>query len=185
MTLLQLQECLVFRPSSRISAANALTHPFFKKQWRFMTEPTKTTKLHEFNPQKIFLWGWNVWVHYKMWDLSGGLASTVRFDQQYYKTNCCSQIHAVFAQNEAPLCYLELLFEINTTVSTLMLFWVRLFLQSCFFFFKMGNYDLFLLLKKMMVLEHNTPVFMFVFFTIFFFYTLSVLEFVWSESIYK
>lgn len=114
-----------------------------------------------------------LWVHYKMWDLSGGLASTVRFDQQYYKTSCCSQIHAVFAQNEAPLCCLELLFEINTTVSTLMLFWVRLFLQSCFFFFKMGNYDLFLLLKKMMVLEHNTPVFMFVFFTIFFF-TLSL-----------
>lgn len=28
----------------------------------------------------------------------------------------------------------------------------------------MDNYDLFLLLKKMMVLEHNTPVFMFVFF---------------------
>lgn len=49
----------------------------------------------------------------------------------------------------------------------------------------MESYDLFLLLKKMMVLEHNTPVFKFVFFTVFFPFSLSVLEFTWSESIYK
>lgn len=72
-----------------------------------------------------------------------------------------------FAQNKAPLCCLELLFEIETTVSTLVLFWVVLFLRSCLGFFSLnGNNDLFLLLKEMMVLEQTAPVFKFVFFSL-------------------
>lgn len=77
------------------------------------------------------------------------------------KTKQRSHIHAVYAQNEAPLCCLKLLFEIDTTNLELYCFFKAVFLFFPFFSLN-GNNDLFLLPKEM-VLEQTTPVFMFVF----------------------
>lgn len=116
-------------------------------------------------------WNVKVWVYYKIRAISEGLVSIAKFDQHYEKN------WTTLFWNSWRFC---------TKQSTTVLLGVTVsnwhhnehsgvlgcvVSSKLFFFFSLNeNNDLFLLLKEIMVLEQSTPVFMFVFFTVFFFF---------------